>query len=213
MQKILRREYFGIEKYLQVSFAVHRTTVVHSDQRESINLEVQSYAEAHGINANISRAIYGIVEEFLTNAIFGAADYDRNSPIELPDHHTVTVTYGFDGDALVVGVSDNLGRLRKDVFTRYTQKILQRMDSAKLVDTKRGGAGIGFFKVLYSCHALICNVLPNRQTEILPLFILTKRYAISAACRGRSVFLMPQMKKGKPHENRSEKPGRRIRRR
>ena len=38
------------------------------------------------------------------------------------------------------------------------KKLSMSRDSDDLIDTKKGGAGLGFFKILYSSHALICNV-------------------------------------------------------
>ena len=56
-------------------------------------------------------------------------------------------------------------------FARFeaTKKSCCRSDSANLIDTKKGGAGLGLFKILYSSHALICNVDPGRKTEVIAL--------------------------------------------
>ncbi len=170
LQKIICGDLFGLEKYLVHNCPVHRITLKSSDERELANNEVQSFAEKHHLSSHFCRAVSGISEEFLTNAIYSSGqNVDRHEVVHLDSRQEVSLRYGFDGEVFALSVEDHLGRLKQDVLMAYVHKILLRNDSDNLVDTKKSGAGLGFFKILYSCHALICNTDPGVRTEFISL--------------------------------------------
>ena len=45
---------------------------------------------------------------------------------------------------------DPFGLLKKEKFFEYLKKVLSRDDSSKIIDTKKGGAGLGLLKILFS---------------------------------------------------------------
>lgn len=178
IQKIIRKDFFGIEKYLAPATPVTRLAVTSSADRENLNSSVMQFAEQNRLGQYMSKLVFGITEELLMNSIYdapvagGAHHYNempRTMSITLRPEEYSMLTFGCDGMVFAVSVSDPFGALQKDTLFRYLKKVLRRQDSSNLIDTKQGGAGLGLFKILYSAHSLVCNVSPKKQTEVMAL--------------------------------------------
>jgi hypothetical protein len=181
VQKILKNELFGISKYLIGDVPIHSETVRGSADRERLNTQVQHWIDKCGIGKNICRLGSGIVEEMLMNAIYDAPvaggrsfyeDLPRTEARQLAEDEYATLSYGADGDILAISIADPFGAFKREKFFSYLQKVLRRHDSDALIDKKKGGAGLGLFKMLYSSHAIICNVEPGKRTEVIALIDL-----------------------------------------
>src|SRR5690606_34208665 len=72
VQKILRRDIFGLEKYLAPATPVQRFTVTGSNDRENFNTLVMNFAEECRLGQYTSKLVFGITEELLMNAIYDA---------------------------------------------------------------------------------------------------------------------------------------------
>lgn len=179
IQKEMQNDLFGIDKYLKPETIIFSKKVTHSDQRRELNHEVMNYAESLRLTSATSKLLYGITEELLMNAIYDAptgvdgqsiyGDVKRTKSISLSDEESCELSYGCDGDTFALGVRDPFGSLKKDKFQSYVKKVIRRKEGNKIIDTKKGGAGLGLFKILYSSHALICNSLPGHATEVISL--------------------------------------------
>ena len=178
LQKILRQDFFGVGKYLAPATPLVSHPVRGSADREPNNTAVMAFAKDHRLGDYMSKLIFGITEELLMNAIYDApvaggrthyAELPRTTPIALEPSEYATLSYGCDGSVFAVAVADPFGALSKPKLYQYLKKILRRSDSANLIDTKKGGAGLGLFKILYSSHALVCNVQPGARTEVISL--------------------------------------------
>ena len=137
-----------------------------------------SFAEENRLGQYMAKLVFGITEELLMNAIYDApvaggrhhyGDLPRTTSVELDQSEYATLTYGCDGSLFGVAVCDPFGALKREKLYQYLKKVLRRTDSTNLIDTKKGGAGLGLFKILYSSHALICNVEPSKRTEVMAL--------------------------------------------
>jgi hypothetical protein len=178
VQKILRRDIFGIVKYLSPATPIHELTVKGSADREVFNAKVMSFAEENRLGQYMAKLVFGITEELLMNAIYDApiaggrhhyGELPRTTSVELHPSEYATLNYGCDGSLFGVAVCDPFGALKREKLYQYLKKVLRRTDSSNLIDTKKGGAGLGLFKILYSSHALICNVEPGKRTEVMAL--------------------------------------------
>lgn len=178
VQKILRRDIFGIAKYLSPATPIHELVVKGSADREGHNSKVMGFAEENRLGQYMAKLVFGITEELLMNAIYDAPiaggrhhyeDLPRTTSVALDPSEYATLTYGCDGSLFGVAVADPFGALKRDKLFQYLKKVLRRADSSNLIDTKKGGAGLGLFKILYSSHALICNVDPGKTTEVMAL--------------------------------------------
>ncbi len=195
IQKILRSDVFGIDKYLAAGTKVHQRTVTNSDDRDILNSEVMEFAKLFNVGQHTSKMIFGITEELLMNAIYDAPiaggrtlyhALPRSRRVELQEDEYATLSYGCDGEIFAVSVSDPFGALKRKKLFEYLKKVLMKRDSSNLIDNKEGGAGLGLFKILYSSHALVCNVEPKVKTEIISV-IDTRDHLRDFANMGRSI--------------------------
>lgn len=178
VQKILRGDIFGIGKYLAPATPIQELVVKGSADREAYNTLVMNFAEENRLGQYMAKLVFGITEELLMNAIYDApvaggrhhyGELPRTTSVELRENEYSRLTYGCDGSVFGISVADPFGALTRQKLFQYLKKVLRRGDSTNLIDTKKGGAGLGLFKILYSSHSLICNVTPQKQTEVMAL--------------------------------------------
>jgi len=181
LQKLIRRDFFGIEKYLSPESNLQIQLIKGSADRESCNKKVQDWVESCGLGKNIGRLAYGICEELLMNAIYDAPiaggrthyeDMERHESRALASDEWATLRYGVDGRLFAISITDPFGAFARDKWFSYLRKALKRDDSEALIDTKKSGAGLGLFKMLYSSHGVVCNVEPGKKTEVIILISL-----------------------------------------
>lgn len=178
LQKIIRSDFFGIEKYLSPNAAIQSRIIKGSAERESSNKSLQEWVEACGLGKNLMRLASGICEEMLMNAIFDAPvaggrthyeSMERRAARELAQDEWAELKWGADGRNFAIAIADPFGAFERERWFSYLRKALKRSDSEGLIDTKKGGAGLGLFKMLYSSHGIICNVDPGKKTEVIAL--------------------------------------------
>lgn len=178
LHKLRSADIFGIEKYLAPHTVIHRELVRSSNEREMLNHKVLRFAEACHLGQHAARTAFGISEELLMNAVYDAPaaagiprfqNIDQTQGIVLEPAEYGELSFGCDGQILAIASSDPFGELRKTTLLTYLKKVLRRDEGAGLIDQKKGGAGLGFFKILYSSHGIICNVSPKKRTEIMAL--------------------------------------------
>lgn len=181
--KRLRQDLFGIEKYLASNTPIHRYPVTGTRDRDPLNARIQQFVEECHLGQHMGKIAFGIAEELLMNTIYDApvaaglqsfTERDRHEEWHLGPAEQGEFSYGCDGRILAIATSDPFGALSREKLLQYTRKILMRRDSPNLIDAKKGGAGLGFFKILYSSHALVCNVAPGKRTEIMALIDVTE---------------------------------------
>lgn len=178
VQKILRKDIFGIDKYLAPATPIKELIVKGSSDREAFNTMVMNFAEENRLGQYMAKLVFGITEELLMNAIYDApvaggrhhyGELPRTTSVELRPNEYSTLYFGCDGSVFGISVADPFGALTRPKLFQYLKKVLRRTDSSNLIDTKKGGAGLGLFKILYSSHSLICNVTPGQRTEVMAL--------------------------------------------
>jgi hypothetical protein len=178
VQKILRKDIFGIDKYLAPATPIQDLTVKGSNDREAFNTMVMNFAEENRLGQYMAKLVFGITEELLMNAIYDApvagghhhyGELPRTTSVDLrPDEYS-KLYFGCDGSVFGISVADPFGALTRQKLFQYLKKVLRRSDSTNLIDTKKGGAGLGIFKILYSSHSLIVNVEAQKRTEVMAL--------------------------------------------
>ncbi|MCX6118191.1 MAG: hypothetical protein NT027_11665 [Proteobacteria bacterium] len=183
LQKIIKRDIFGVDKYLNSQNDIQCITIKTSKDRDHCNQVVQKWVESCGFGKNVGRLAFGITEELLMNAIYDAPvaggrkhyeELERTAHRELQPDEYGKLTYGTDGKTLALSISDPFGAFQREKWWQYVRKILRRDDPDSLIDTKKGGAGLGIFKMLYSSHGVVCNVQNGRQTEVIVLIDLSQ---------------------------------------
>lgn len=178
LKKILMNDIFGLEKYLSSEAQIQEHIVKSSVDREPLNKLVADWVESCGVAKNVARLAHGVSEELLMNAIYdapvagGRAHYElleRTSKRELQSDEWATLKFGMDHRLFGISVSDPFGAFLREKWFSYLRKAMRRNDSSNLIDTKKGGAGLGLFKMLYSSHGVVCNVESSKQTEVIVL--------------------------------------------
>jgi hypothetical protein len=178
LKKIASQDLFGVEKYLKGANQTFHRQIRGSRDRIQAQTDVLNFAESIRLSGTQTRLAAGITEELVMNAIFDAPaasgidhyqSIRRGSEVVLEAGHESTLTLAFDGRILGISVLDPFGAMTRGKLYQYIRKVLVRSDSNQLIDTKELGAGLGLYKILYSCHSLICNIEPGKHTEVIAL--------------------------------------------
>jgi hypothetical protein len=175
LQKLIRNDVFGIEKYFPWGTASMTRRVQSSDDRDAILDETTAFAEARGIQPRFSELLLTVVDEMLTNALYNApvdeygrfryASTDRNVPIYLAPHEAAQFKIACDGVRLGVSIADPFGSLSEPLLLEYLAKCFRR--DTDQVDQKQGGAGLGLYYMLQSMSQLVVNISPRQCTEVI----------------------------------------------
>lgn len=177
VQKIVRRDFFGAEKYLRTGATIRQFPVTSSKDREPLHNETYNFAIACGLSQSIANSARQIVQEMLLNAIYDAPNAagrhevkERSGrPVDLAPADHGRLQLGYDGEILAVSVWDPFGLFKRDTFFNYARKALFRSNSEDIIDTKIEGAGLGLMTVYLRSHGLVCNVDRGHGTEVIAL--------------------------------------------
>jgi hypothetical protein len=177
--KVMRRDIFGISKYLNNwGVETRRCELTHSRQKDDALSELGGFLAAVECHASICEAVLLTADELVMNAIFNApsdsdgapkySSFDRSLDLQLKPHETVTLTYACDGRHLAVAVADNFGSLSREVIFRYVRQAFRGGTAA--LEPKNGGAGLGIHMLAGAVTQLVFNVQPGVKTEVIALF-------------------------------------------
>ena len=180
-EKILRRDIFGIEKYLLWGVDPLRLEIRDSSKKNDYLDSVCDYATQLGCSQRIVvELIETIVDELVTNAIYnaprnpdGTAKYrqmSRSEEVHLEDHEAGELLFACDGNYIAIAQSDPFGALTPEVLMAYLARCL-RMGPDQ-VSHDSGGAGLGLYRVFQSISKFIVNLDPGKKTEIITLIDL-----------------------------------------
>lgn len=177
VQKLVRKDFFGCEKYLRSGAKIVSFPITSSKDRDPLHNETSNFAIECGLSQSIANSARQIVQEMLLNAIYDApnaagrhAVKERSGrPVDLAPSDHGRLQLGYDGEILAVSVWDPFGLFKRDIFFNYARKALFRSNSEEIIDTKIEGAGLGLMTVYLRSHGLVCNVDHGRGTEVIAL--------------------------------------------
>jgi anti-sigma regulatory factor (Ser/Thr protein kinase) len=177
LQKILRADVFGLEKYFPWGAAEERHAVRSSADRGRVVEEAQRLAEAVNVPGRLAAQFCTAVDELVTNALYNApvdaegrrrfAHLPRTTPIQLDNDEQITVMFASDGRHMGVAVQDPFGSLEAETLLAYLSRCLRKGEDQ--VDDKPGGAGLGLFYVYQSMTNFVVNVARGQRTESIGL--------------------------------------------
>lgn len=196
VEKILRKDMFGIEKYLPAFGVELSASEVHgAEDRDGVVECIGDHVEWLGAGREARRAVAAIADELITNAVYdaprdpsGRAKYhavDRKEKIQLEPWEYVTVRWGSDGETLVLSVTDMFGALDPETIREGLRRCLSGGDQ---IEQKAGGAGLGFYTALSYSTQLIVNIDRGERTEIIAIVDLRRKSA-GARRAGQSLHL------------------------
>jgi CheY-like chemotaxis protein len=190
-EKVLRRDIFGIDKYLAAwGILLHHDKITSRMDKLLAFKAFSLFLEQLDCPPRIAASILTVAEELILNAVVhapvdesGAPKYEHlslRSEMPLEPHEHVDFRYGSDGQRLMLSVSDNFGRLNKETINRC----LCRTSS---LDSKPSGAGLGLSLALSKIHQLIFNVQEFVKTEAIAGWYLRVRSTAEFISVGKSL--------------------------
>ncbi len=176
VQKLLRRDLFGLEKYLGWSATVRETEVVSTMDRMRALDELRVSFERMGAPVRAARQAALIADELLSNAAHNAPvdssgvaylrEHARDVDRRLTGRERPRLRWGADGRQLAVEVTDHYGALSVAEIRRHIGKLLTRT-SAIRHDTS--GAGLGIAMAYDSSSQLVFNLDHGRRCQVIGL--------------------------------------------
>ena len=184
VQKILRRDIFGIEKYFSWGIEAVSRSVSSSDERTAVLNEAEAYATALGIHPRLANQYCTVVDEMVTNALYDApldregrprfAHLPRTERVCLERGEEIRVQFCSDAQVLGVAVSDPFGALSKQVSLDYLARCFARQ--SRPLESPSGGAGLGLYFTFDSLSHLVFNVANRSRTEAIGLMDVRGSY-------------------------------------
>jgi len=178
--KMLRRDVFGLDKYLMWGVEPYRLEIQDSRFKLDYVHQVADYARRLGCNERTVEMVETVVDELVTNAIYNAprdaagnakyAKLSRREPVSLEPHEVGTLEFACDGNHIAVAQSDPFGALTHDTIVTYLNRCLVK--GPQQFSDASGGAGIGLYRVFQSLSKFIINIEPGRRTEVISLIDL-----------------------------------------
>jgi hypothetical protein len=200
MQKILRRDIFGVDKYFGWGVQPFGATLRASRDVEPAVDRATDFADRLGVHPRLVENLATVTHELLTNALYNApidgngaprfAHLPRTTPVELDDGESVSLSFCSDGRTIGVAVRDSFGSLTREQCLDYLMNGVRSDDRAPSQD--KGGAGLGLYLSLEALNHLVINIGPGSQTEAIGLIDIRGSYR-DFARRGKSfnIFLSP----------------------
>jgi hypothetical protein len=199
VQKLLRRDIFGLDKYFGWGVQQFATTVAGSTGTAAAVDLATDFAADLGVNPRLVSNVATVVDELITNALYNApvdaagqrryAHLARTTPVTMEAGREIVVTFCCDGETLGVSVRDGYGTLAKEQCLDYLVKCLRREADPPPGD--KGGAGLGLFMTFDALNHLVLNIEPGARTEVVGLIDIRGNYK-NFVNRGKSFNMFLQ---------------------
>jgi len=184
VQKILKREIFGLEKYFIWGVDPVTRKLTRASQKQELLDEAEAYARGIGVHPRLATQFKTVADELMTNAVYNAPrDAAGNSrwghvarvdEVELGPGEEIEVKFCSDGRRLGIAASDPFGSLTQERLLDYLAKCFRRGDDQ--IDQKAGGAGLGFYYIFDAVSHLVANIATGRRTEMIGLIDIRGSY-------------------------------------
>ena len=178
VDKLLRSDIFGIDRYLPPRVCVHSHRLERSTQRQEMLEELGAFLSKIDCYRSIEPMILTVADELLMNAVFSAPRdargnpkyelVERNRDFVLQDNEHVDFRYACDGRSVFVSVADQFGSLEWESLVGYLGSGFLK-EKATLREGG-GGAGIGLYMIAHSITQLVFNIHKNVRTEVIASF-------------------------------------------
>lgn len=189
VEKILRRDVFGLDKYLTgFGLELQHEVVVRAEDRDQVVERLAERVRAAGGGRRVVESVALVADELITNAVYNAprdregqpryAHLCRRDKIQLDPTEYVRIEYGADTDRFGLAVTDCFGALTPETLRR---SLLRCLTEEVQIEQKAGGAGIGLYTAVSHATQLVVNYQPGARTEIIALWQLARRKGASAA--------------------------------
>ncbi len=183
-QKLLRRECFGLDKYMAWGAELRGYQLDDALERDAVVSAIASDVTRVGLPDRIGSLVSVIADELLANALYAApvdgegtrfrVDEPRDRARPLTERDQVTLRWATDGRYLAIEVRDHWGSI-------VPAAIKTRLAKTKNA-TADGGMGL---QLAYACaNQLVVNLAKDQLTEVIAL--LDIRYKPTELARSAS---------------------------
>lgn len=177
--KLLRRDIFGLEKYMSWGVEARSYSLDHTDQRVEVVDRLGRGIRELGLGPRVASMAKLAADELLSNALFNApvdeqgvqfrASESRDTSRPIAAHERPRLRYACDARYLAVEVSDPFGSLDRNHILRHIAKAANRTGIER-IDFGGPGAGMGIALAYSCCNHLIFNLEAGERTEVIGLF-------------------------------------------
>ncbi len=199
--KLLRRDLFGVDKYLGWGVTPREFWLSTTADRYEVVAAIGEDLRRAGFGKWVESRMLLVADELVSNAIYHApvcgdgqrehSDARRDEFRYLSRREQVRVRTAFDGRYAGLEVTDQFGSLeRRSLFGHLTDVLRER--KVRNVKLAGGGAGVGLAITYSSCDHLVFNIARGRRTEAIALFDTAARASERrGAVPSLSVFEQP----------------------
>ncbi len=183
-EKLARKDIFGVEKYLTWGVDIMAEDVFDSAGKDKQVARIGEFVRNLKCDERFVRVAEVVADEIIMNALYDApvdssgkflyAHLPRTERVKLDPKDGATLQYGSDGRYFAIACRDRFGSLKAETVTKYLKKCF--MQDSRQVDTKEGGAGVGFYMIFQSLSQLVINIEPGKATEIIGLIDIRTSY-------------------------------------
>jgi anti-sigma regulatory factor (Ser/Thr protein kinase) len=173
--KLLRRDLFGLEKYLAWGAQIQESHVRRASERGQLVEQLAAAVRGFGLGQRVASMAMLVTDELISNAVHNAPvdgaglryrrDLPRDADLALQGKEIVRLRWACDARYLAIEVLDQFGSLDRD-------SILAALAKAGARDGVRddgSGAGMGLVLTYRSCDHLVFNLDPGVRTEVIAL--------------------------------------------
>jgi anti-sigma regulatory factor (Ser/Thr protein kinase) len=172
VQKLLRKDLFGLEKYMAWGAEVRSYTLDDARDRDSAVATLAADVVAVGLPERIGSLVSVIADELIANAIYAApvdeqgtrmrAQEPRDTSRALTGRDAVTVRWATDARYLAIEVRDKWGSIDVPAVTK-------KLAAGGTQVSADGEGGMGL-PLAYACaNQLVIDCEPNALTEVIAL--------------------------------------------
>ncbi|MBX7098082.1 MAG: hypothetical protein K1X89_10240 [Myxococcaceae bacterium] len=175
-QKVLRKDIFGVEKYVGIwGVPIHRHVLRSMSDKYDLTHELEGFLTDLEVPSSVVPDMVTVADELMVNAIVhaprtpkGEPKYEHLGPdpkLVLEPAEYGEVTWACDGQRFMFGVSDPFGSLSRERVNQYVAKSFS--PSKQAIETKSSGAGLGLAMAVKRVHQLVFNIREHERTEVL----------------------------------------------
>lgn len=165
----------GLNPYMNATKMQAEVEVSDSEFKELYLNMITLNAVDNGFSQKTILSIANALDEMISNAIYNAPtdkegnylykSLPRNERVQLEDHQSAIITYGFDSEKLGVSIKDPFGSLGKNKVWEILRKCSK--STSYTDDSDSGGGGLGIYTILKNVHHLIINIHGGTSTEFI----------------------------------------------
>lgn len=172
VQKIMRRDVFGLEKYMSWGAEVRSYSLDDARDRDGAVAELAKDVVSVGLPDRIGSLVSVIADELIANALYAApidangarfrAHDARDQSRALTGRDAVTVRWATDARYLAIEVRDRWGSIEP-------VPIGARLANAGKQPAPSGEGGMGLQLAYACCNQFVINYAPGTLTEVITL--------------------------------------------